>query len=228
MYGKICAAIACMGGLSVVQKRPWTPTAIPRQLVPLPQRRPCPKEKGSMYDSPSAQNTSLARTWRCSWPCGSLWPQEEIRKFEVSNHPKKIWASDDFPATHDHGTAWIPSVVCSKIAVACNQPIRTHQGLQWSWPTHQTVPPDPWAGMLQLFQRLSFSLPSLFWAKSHSSEQYSPADQETQRRLTLALAPPSLIVDIPCRRKSGGRCDRSQKLGWGDTKNSVFHGTAPL
>ena len=38
--------------------------------VPLPRFSPRPKEKGSSYGSPSAQNTSLAHIER--WPCGQL------------------------------------------------------------------------------------------------------------------------------------------------------------
>ena len=62
--------------------------------VPLPRFFPRPKEKGSSYGSPSAQNTSLARTCRKV----TLWPA-----------PKK--SGRDLPATYHHArTARIPSL----------------------------------------------------------------------------------------------------------------------
>ena len=186
---------------------PWTPTPIPWQLVPLPRRRPRPKEKGSSYDSPSAQNTSLARTWRFSWPCG----HEEIRKFELWNHQKNLGVMTFRRLHMTMGLLGLHLwVVCTKIAVACNQPIRTHQGLQWSKllsslenfqevmatgshgqltkPFHLT---PGTAGMFQLINCLSASnsVLSLFWAKSHSSEQYTPADRETTAPIDVSPDP---------------------------------------
>ena len=85
------------------------------------------------------------------------------------------------------------------------------------------------AGMFQLFKRLKFPpLPVL--GKIALFRTIHPCRSGTQpRRLTLALTPPSLIVDIPCRRRKSGGVVIVPKVGLGGyTKNGVFHGTARL
>ena len=144
------------------------------------------------------------------WPCGQLRKNLGVMIFRRLHMTMlrllgfHLWVictilqwSDELPY-QERAPLWPPTN--KGLTKGCSDQNSSHlsgefsrsNGHRFSWPTHQTIPPDPWHSLLACSNCLSASnsVPSLFWAKSHSLEQYTPADWETQPcRLTLALTP---------------------------------------